>query len=1019
MNGDGYMIETFNVQPALDTDNDGIKDNIDQCDNTTAGLDVDANGCADAQKDSDGDGITDNIDMCDNAPGIEVTANGCPVVDTSDNDGDGIQNDLDLCQNTASLDVVNANGCSAFDRGALNYQETYTCAKCHGTEGQGGKSGGPINGLCGTTNCQDISQLALYLSDYMPYGAPEQCIDSPSSSCASDVATYMVKAFAAKNIGDDDNDGVYNEDDQCAGTDPSETKSVDSTGCPSINPVNIVNYAINAGGASYVAQDGTEYQEDSYFSGGTIYKSTSSISGTQDQTLHQSERSGKTVTYALSLVPGEYVVELMFAEIYHELANKRLFDVLIEGQVILNDFDIANVAGKNVAVIETIPIDLFDNELNIVLNVSKDNAQISAIRVLKTSNDGDDDGVNDTLDSCPGTLNSALIDNAGCSEIQLDKDRDGVVSGDVCPDTPVGESVNSSGAFKGCSVLQIAPDEDNDGISDIIDLCKETEAGSNVGSTGCSGHTQLSSERKTSPLFRLTDTEYRNSVQTAFNLTELPPFNLPIDNSEGVFRNNSVDPIGGFEQYITAAETIAQVISTKLEGLCDWQATPKNCIRNHLLDSIRLLYSGQQVDNDIETLEQVMLGAFNEGATNQQALYAALVRVLVDDRLLFRIEQGSGLDSNMVSELTPQESAIRLAYLLNDSVPDNNLLTLAEQGALTDEQVLEHAERLMTDPKYNDVVWEFFAQWLGVPKDSPPKGLPIEPIGDQCNSTNQCKNTYGVEATDCSNSSAANSICMCETKECWTLTGSESIEYSRWNESKLFIDHVISSGKWSEVFTANYSFINDKLATLYGVEKPTTNWERYEFPSSAKRQGVLTHASFLTQNGKEEVDVSWIFRGKVVYENLFCEHLPPPPPESADTIVVSREETAPCSGCHLIVDPIGRIFDAYDSHGALRDDTYLTNGGLTIGTDIDGDYADAVAFSQALGDSESLGRCLTQMWYRFSIGRTAFDVDEQSYEASYEALKANGHFGDLVKSFVTSDSFNTIVSDDKTLQCTP
>ena len=95
-----------------DTDGDGVDDAADQCPNTAAGATVDAVGCADAQKDTDGDGVDDVADQCPNtAAGATVDADGCADAQ-KDTDGDGVDDAADQCSNTAAGSTVDADGCA-------------------------------------------------------------------------------------------------------------------------------------------------------------------------------------------------------------------------------------------------------------------------------------------------------------------------------------------------------------------------------------------------------------------------------------------------------------------------------------------------------------------------------------------------------------------------------------------------------------------------------------------------------------------------------------------------------------------------------------------------------------------------------------------------------------------------------------------------------------------------------------------------------------------------------------------
>jgi OOP family OmpA-OmpF porin len=97
------------VPPPLDSDGDGVPDDIDRCPNTPAGAKVDQFGC---EFDQDGDGVVDRLDMCPNTPhGTPVDAKGCPL----DSDGDGVIDSLDKCPNTPKGDKVDSVGCTIKD----------------------------------------------------------------------------------------------------------------------------------------------------------------------------------------------------------------------------------------------------------------------------------------------------------------------------------------------------------------------------------------------------------------------------------------------------------------------------------------------------------------------------------------------------------------------------------------------------------------------------------------------------------------------------------------------------------------------------------------------------------------------------------------------------------------------------------------------------------------------------------------------------------------------------------------
>jgi hypothetical protein len=118
------------------------------------------------------------------------------------------------------------------------------------------------------------------------------------------------------------------------------------------------------------------------FVGGRKNVYTTTVTGTSDPTLYQSERSGTTVTYQIPVATGNYEVTLDFAENYWNAAGKRVFNVTIEGQTVLQNFDIWALVGKNAALQETFVVAVSDGMLNIVGTASVDQAKFSAIQVI-------------------------------------------------------------------------------------------------------------------------------------------------------------------------------------------------------------------------------------------------------------------------------------------------------------------------------------------------------------------------------------------------------------------------------------------------------------------------------------------------------------------------------------------------------------------------------------------------------------------------------------------------------------
>ena len=147
-------------------------------------------------------------------------------------------------------------------------------------------------------------------------------------------------------------------------------------------------FAVNCGGSAYTASDGTEYEADRNYSGGTTYDSGASVSGTSDPALYSPERYGNS-TYSVAVPNGEYRVTLHFAENYHTARDMRRFNVLMEGTQVISNLDIYAEVGSNTAYVTENQVRVSDSEINIEFVTVKENPLINAIKIQALSYTGD------------------------------------------------------------------------------------------------------------------------------------------------------------------------------------------------------------------------------------------------------------------------------------------------------------------------------------------------------------------------------------------------------------------------------------------------------------------------------------------------------------------------------------------------------------------------------------------------------------------------------------------------------
>jgi hypothetical protein len=206
-------------------------------------------------------------------------------------------------------------------------------------------------------------------------------------------------------------------------------------------------------------------------------------------------------------------------------------------------------------------------------------------------------------------------------------------------------------------------------------------------------------------------------------------------------------------------------------------------------------------------------------------------------------------------------------------------------------------------------------------------------------------------------------------------------------ESRRFIASVLTdhAGSLLGLFTANWTIANDKLATHYGLTPAGTAWQQVALPTS-ERLGILTQPAFLVATSKQQESFP-IRRGKVLRSRILCAEVPPPPPglgiepvDLSDDITTRerflehQKQGSVCAGCHRLIDPLGFGFENYEPTGAYR----TTENGqpidpsgdiVEVSPEIDGPFANAMAFAERVAPSKVLQDCAAREALRWAMGR--------------------------------------------------
>ena len=368
------------------------------------------------------------------------------------------------------------------------------------------------------------------------------------------------------------------------------------------------------------------------------------------------------------------------------------------------------------------------------------------------------------------------------------------------------------------------------------------------------------------------------------------------------------------------------------------------CAREILHSLAQQAYRRPIENDDIEDLMQFYTQGYRDGGF-EAGIQFALERLLVSPDFLFRIEQVP-VDQEQGNSyaITDFELASRLSFFLWSSLPDDELLALAGSEDLRDPEVLEQQVlRMLADPKAAAFIDNFGGQWLYL------------------------RNLDGIYPDPA------------EFPEF-----DENLREAFKRETQLFIDHQIrNDNSLRELLSADYTFVNERLARHYGIPGIYGNRYRKVTLDGAERGGLFGHGSLMMVTSYPN-RTSPVLRGKFVLENLLGGPPPEPPPNvpaletSSDgkqltmreAMAMHRENPA-CRVCHAAMDPIGFSLENYDAVGKWRnvfaDQPIDASGLLPDGNTFDG--PDGLR-DLLLSRPDDFVGTITEKLMRFALGRS-------------------------------------------------
>jgi hypothetical protein len=391
----------------------------------------------------------------------------------------------------------------------------------------------------------------------------------------------------------------------------------------------------------------------------------------------------------------------------------------------------------------------------------------------------------------------------------------------------------------------------------------------------------------------------------------------------------------------------------------------------------RLAFRRPVTSADMKALMSFFETGRKDSGTFDGGIQFALERLIVDPDFLLRVYRSTG-------KLSDLEVASRLSFFLWSSVPDDQLLTLAERGELTKPAVLERqVRRMLADPRAVDaLVGSFAAQWLNLRRV---EEVVVDP----------------------------------ERYPNYDLSLLQAFQ----RETELFVGSTIREDRGvPALLDADYTFVNERLARHYGIAGVYgSRFRRVTLPNPAQRGGLLAQGALLATTSYPD-RTSPVLRGKFLLNNIFGLPVPPPPP-GVDTNLENKpgaatktmrerlaqhRQTPSCSSCHAVIDPLGFALENFDVIGGWRT---IDEAGKPVdasGATVGGERVDGLSGlrSLLLARPEQFPRTLTEKLLSYALGRRIEYSDQPAVRRIVRDAAAGGYrWSSLILGIVESPPF--------------
>ena len=417
-----------------------------------------------------------------------------------------------------------------------------------------------------------------------------------------------------------------------------------------------------------------------------------------------------------------------------------------------------------------------------------------------------------------------------------------------------------------------------------------------------------------------------------------------------------------------------------------------NCANQIISTLVSKAFRRPSTQADLDVMMDFFRNGREEGGNFDHGIEAAIQRILADPEFIYRSEiEPAHVASGTTYQVSDLELASRLSFFLWSTIPDEELVQLASENELHKPEVLEQqVKRMITDPRSQAFIQNFTGQWL---------------------------NVRGIQASE-------------PVVELFPDFDSTLRDAYR-SEIELFFSSIIQEDRSIlDLLTANYTFVNERLARHYGIpDVYGSQFRRVELgPELDVRRGLLGKGALLTVTSVA-ASTSPVKRGKWFLETFFGVS-PPDPPPGVETNLDQAEGEAPksmrekliahrinpsCSTCHNMFEPMGIAMENFDAVGRWRTDdrgaAIDPTGFTTDGTPLEGisSLRDLMVLN-----GDQFAQVVTDKMLTYAIGRGLEYQDMPLVRSiARDAAEDDYRFSSLLMGVILSPAFTMNLKTDE------